>query len=213
MLERVSFAVEGTEVEGILHVPEVETIGGVIEMGGGAMEHGAFVCEALAAAGVAALRFAFRVRPAGGKTVDAMAGLADAAAALRVLRAHPAIPQRIGLVGHSFGGVIAALAAGQESQLSAVALLAAPAERPQLGSLSPPTELSRTRAPVLLVYGSADERVPLSDGERYAAVLSQARVSHRLIVIEGSDHLFSEPAHRAQMLDALAGWMRSSLTG
>ena len=211
MLQRVSFAVAGTEIEGILHLPDGETIGGVIEMGGGAIEHGAFVCEALAAAGVAALRFAFRVRPAGGSTVDPMAGLADAAAAIRLLRAHPAVPQQIGAVGHSFGGVVAALAAGRDSRLRAAALLAAPAERPELGSVRPLAELSRTRARVLLVYGSADERVAPAEGERYAAVLSQARVRHRLVVVEDADHFFSAHDQRTQMLDALTDWMKTSL--
>src|SRR5207248_2917767 len=62
MLQRVSFSVAGAAVEGILHLPEVETIGGVLELGGRVsdIEAGRFVCEALAAAGVAALRFAYR---------------------------------------------------------------------------------------------------------------------------------------------------------
>jgi dipeptidyl aminopeptidase/acylaminoacyl peptidase len=211
VLQRVSFPVAGTEVEGILHLPDGETIGGVIEMGGGVIEHGAFVCEALAAAGVAALRFAFRVRPSGGRTVDADAGLADAAAAVRLLRAHPMVPQRIGAVGHSFGGIVAARVAGRDSRIRAAALLAAPAERPELGGIRPTAEISRTRARVLLCYGSADERVPPSEGERYARVLSQARVTHRLVVIDGADHFFSAPSHRAQMLEALTEWTRTSL--
>ncbi len=213
MLQRVSFPVAGTEVEGILHLPDGETVGGVIEMGGGAIEHGAFVCEALAAAGIAALRFAFRVPPRGGGTVDAEAGLADAASAVRLLRAHPSIPQRIGAVGHSFGGVIAARVAGRDSRIRAAALLAAPVARPELGAIKPAAELSRTRARVLLCYGSDDERVPPAEGDRYAAVLSQARVTHRLVVIEGADHFFSAPLPRLRMLKTLTEWMRASLEG
>lgn len=213
MLQRVSFPVAGTDVEGILHLPEGETVGGVVEMGGGALEHGAFVCEALAAVGVAALRFAFRVRPEGGRTVDPLSGMADAAAAIRLLRAHPQIPQRLGAVGHSFGGVIAALAAGRDSRLRAAALLAAPAERPELGTLRPPAELSHTRARVLIVAAGQDERVASGEAERYAAVLRQAGVVHRLVTIEGADHLFSAPEHRKRMLAELTDWMRSSLEG
>ncbi len=211
MLQRVSFPVAGTEIIGILHLPEGETVGGVIEMGGGDHEHGAYVCQALAAAGVAALRFAFRVRPQGGRTVDPTAGLADAAAAIRLLRAHPAIPGRIGVVGHSFGGVVAALAAGRDSRIRAAALLEAPAERPQLGTIRPPAELSHTRARVLLVYGTSDDRVPAEDAERYASVLRQAGVVHRVVTIDGADHFFSAPEHRARMLAELADWMRRGL--
>lgn len=213
MLQKVSFPVGGTEVIGILHLPEKDTVGGVIEMGGGEIEHGAYVCEALAAAGVAALRFAFRIRPRGGRTVDPLAGLADAAAAVRLLRAHPAIPQRIGAVGHSFGGVVAALVAGRDSRIRAAALLAAPAERPQLGAIRPPAELSHTRARVLLVSAGADERVAPGDAERYASVLRQAGVAHRVVTIEGADHLFSAAADRTRMLGELTDWMRSALAG
>lgn len=212
MLQRVGFPVAGVEIEGILHLPDGESIGGVVEMGGGGIEDGAFICEALAAAGVAALRFEFRVRPRGGRTVDLSSGLADAAAAIRLLRAHPAIPQRIGAVGHSFGGVVAALAAGRDSRVRAAALLAAPAERLEFGAVRPLAELSHTRARVLLCYGSADAGTPVADGERYAAVLSQARVRHRLVVIDGADHFFSTPEYRAQLVEAVTDWMTEGLS-
>ncbi|MGH2449982.1 MAG: alpha/beta hydrolase family protein, partial [Candidatus Limnocylindria bacterium] len=113
MLQRVSFPVTGNEVEGVLHLPDGECAGGVIEMGGGDSEQGAYVCDALAASGVAALRFAFRIQR------DTAAGLIDAAAAIRLLRAHPAIPQRVGVVGHSQGGLVAAVAAGRDSRVRA----------------------------------------------------------------------------------------------
>jgi len=213
VLQSVSFRVADTDVPGILHLPDGPIVGGVVEMGGGALEDGAFVCEALAASGVAALRFAFRVRPEGGRTVDPLSGMADAAAAIRLLRAHPRIPQRVGAVGHSFGGVIAALAAGRDSRLRAAALLAAPAERPELGTIRPPAELSHTRARVLIVAAGQDERVAPGEAERYASVLRQAGVVHRLVTIEGADHLFSAAEHRQQMLTELTGWMRSALEG
>ncbi|MGH2451126.1 MAG: alpha/beta hydrolase family protein, partial [Candidatus Limnocylindria bacterium] len=82
---------------------------------------------------------------------------------------------------------------------------------PYTGSLRPIAELSRTRARVLLAYGGADETVDPSDAERYASVLRTAGVVHRLTVIEGADHLFSAPEHRAAMLAAVTGWMRESL--
>src|SRR5258708_27820403 len=107
MLQRVSFPVAGTEVEGILHLPEGETLGGVAILPGrgGAIERTAYLGDALAAAGIAALRFAFRIES------DAFAGLADTGGAVRLLRAHAAIPQRFGLLGWSFGAPVAALSA------------------------------------------------------------------------------------------------------
>lgn len=207
MLQRVSFPVQGTEVIGVLHLPDGGTVGGVIAMGGGDIEHGAYIREALASAGIAALGFAFRVPR------DTPAGLTDAAAAIRLLRAHPAVPQRIGIVGHSQGGLVAAMAAGRDSRVRAAAILAAPAERDYTGNLRPIAELSRTRARVLLVYGGADELVAPEDAERYASVLRQAGVVHRVVTIDGADHQFAAPAHRARMLEALTDWMRSALAG
>lgn len=205
MLQRVSFPVAGTQVVGILHLPDGPAIGGVILMGGGDVESGADLCDALSAGGVAALRFAFRVQR------DTPSGLQDAAAAIRLLRAHPGIPQRIGAVGHSQGGLVAAVAAGRDSRLRAAALICAPAERPYTGQLRPIAELSRTRAQILLVYASADEVVAPADAERYASVLRQAGVVHRVVVIEGADHELTAPEDRAAALDHVTTWMRSSL--
>src|SRR2546423_6009148 len=53
--------------------------------------------------------------------------LADAAGAIRVLKAHPDVPERLGIVGFSFGGTVAALVAGRGSRGCAALLAAAPA--------------------------------------------------------------------------------------
>jgi dipeptidyl aminopeptidase/acylaminoacyl peptidase len=209
MLQRVSFAVAGVEIEGILHLPDGETLGGVAELGGRVpdIETGRFVCEALAAAGVAALRFAYRTAS------DVPGNLADTAGAIRLLRAHPAIPQRIGVAGHSYGGAIAGIAAGRDSRIRAAALLVPPAERDYFGTLRPMAELSRTRAKVLLVGATADAVVPPEHTERYAVVLRQAGVAHRVVMVEGADHGFTQPVHHAAMLEAVTAWFRGALAG
>jgi len=114
MLQRVGFTVQGGEIEGILHLPDGATAGGAAVLGGrnGKGEHGAYLCDALAAAGIAALRFDHRAE-------DPASRLADAGGAIRLLRAHPAIPQLTAVVGHSYGAAIAALAAGRDSRLRA----------------------------------------------------------------------------------------------
>lgn len=141
-------------------------------------------CAALAAAGVGALRFRFR-EPA---TLDS--ALADAAGAVRLLRAHPSLPNTVGIVGFGFGAAVAAVAAGRDSRLKAAALVDPPA---QLGeSRRPLAEVSRTRARVLVLSDSPD-------GERYATVLSQARVTNRLA---------GERDDRPRLI---AEWLRESL--
>jgi dienelactone hydrolase len=207
VLQRVSFPVAGTEVEATLHLPDGETIGGVAVLPArfGGSEPGAYLCDALALSGVAALRFDSRVP---GNVAE---GLADAAGAIRLLRAHPAIPQRVGIAGHSYAGAVAALAAGRDSRVRAAALLVPPAERDYFGTLKPMAELSRTRARVLLVAAGADAVVPPGDPERYAVLLRQAGVVNRLVTIDGSDHNFTLPNYRTAMLEAVTSWFREAL--
>jgi dienelactone hydrolase len=216
MLQRVSFPVAGGEIEGIVHLPDGDAVGGaaVLHGFGGHPEQTHIVasCEALAAAGVGALRFAYRDHEPPRMTLDS--ALADTAAALRLLKAHPRLSGALGIVGFSFGGTVAAITAGRDSRVKAAVLAAAPAHFARTeadGRWKPVAELSRTRARVLLVWGSRDTQVPYADAERYAAVLTQARVRNRIVTIEGADHDFNGEAERALMLVAVTDWMRDSL--
>lgn len=208
MLQRVSFPVGGTEIEAILHLPEGETLGGVAVLPGRmhTIESGRYLSEAIAAAGIAALRFAHR-------SDDGLDRLADTAGAIRLLRSHPAIPQRIGVVGHSYGGAIAALAAGRDSRIRSAVLIVPPTQRDYMGSIKPVAELSRTRAKVLIVSATADEVVDPGDGERYATVLRQGGAACRVTQIEGADHMFTSPEHRTALTTAVTTWLRETLAG
>ena len=212
MLQRVSFNVGDAEVEGILHLPDGDALGGVAVLhglsGGPEEPHIRSVCDALSARGVGALRFHFRATEGGTTALDS--ALADTAGALRLLRAHPALPQRTGVVGFGFGGAVAAVAAGRDSRLKVAVLGAAPAL--VAGSRRPLAEITRTRARVLLLRGSRDRQLPSVDAARYSGVLSQARVTHRVVTIEGGDHLFSPAGPRARMATEAAEWARESLS-
>ncbi len=218
MLQRVSFLVPGGELEGVLHLPERDAVGGcaVLHGFGGHPDqpHVVATCAALAGAGVAALRFAYRDHEPPRMTLDS--ALADAAGAIRLLKAHPSIPERLGVVGFSFGGAVAAIAAGRDSRIRAAVLAAAPAmgaDHPRAAGAKwkPVAELSRTRARVLLIWGSRDTVVPIENAERYRAVLSQARVTNTLVTIEGGDHDFEPAAARERMTAAVAQWVGESL--
>ena len=206
MLQRVSFPVGGSEIEGLLHLPDGETIGGVAVLGGRihSIDSLTYLCEAIAAAGVAALRFAHRAD-------DGLDRLADTAAAIRLLRGHPSIPQRIGVVGHSYGAAIAALAAGRDSRLRSAVLIAPPAQRDYFGSIKPIAELSRTRAKVLIVAPADDEVVDPADAERYAAVLRQGGAPCRVVRIDGADHMFTRPEHREALVSTVTAWLHETL--
>jgi len=218
--QRVGINVADSEIEGVLHLPDTEPLGAapVLHGFGGQPEqpHIVATCESLARTGVAALRFAYRDHQPPRMTLGS--GLADAAGAIRVLKAHPDIPERLAVVGFSFGGTVAALVAGRDSRIRAAVLAAAPAVAgPQFTAWSndekwkPVAELSRTRARVLLIWGSRDGEVPFENAERYAAVLSQARVPNRIVTIDGADHDFAPAGPRAKMTEAVANWVREAL--
>jgi dienelactone hydrolase len=218
--QRVGIRVDDTELEGVLHLPDASALGGaaVLHGFGGHPDqpHIVATCDALAHAGVAALRFAFRDHEPPRMTLAS--ALADAAGAIRLLKAHPDVPERLGVVGFSFGGTVAALVAGRDSRIRAAVLAAAPAVAgPHFtawsndGKWKPVAELSRTRARVLLIWGSRDSEVPFENAERYAAVLSQARVPNRIVTIDGGDHDFAPAGSRAKMAQTVAEWMRETL--
>ena len=207
MLQRVGIACAGQEIEGILHLPDGETIGGAVVLhgAGGTSEHSAPLCAALAGAGVAALRFTMR------DVQDPALALAETAGAIRVLRAHPSVPQRVGVVGYSYGGIVAALTAGRDSRVRAAALIATPGDWPFFGTWKPIAELSRTRAKVLIVRAGDDASVGSGEADRYAAVLTQARVRHRVATIDGADHAFARPGTSTTMHAAVTDWMKEGL--
>ena len=101
--------------------------------------------------------------------------------------------------------------AGRDSRIRAAVLAAAPARFGDDDKLKPIAEVTRTRARVLLIWGSRDTQVPLTNAKRYAAVLSQARVTHRTVIIEGGDHDFSPAGPRAMMAQRVTEWCRESL--
>ena len=212
-LQRVSFIVPGGELEGTLHLPEARAIGGVAVLHGfgGHPEqpHIIAACDALAAAGVAALRFAYRDHEPPRMTLAS--GLADASGAIRLLKAHPDIPEAMGVVGFSFGGAVAALVAGRDSRVRAAVLAAAPARFGDDDKFKPIAEITRTRARVLLLWGSRDTQVPITNAERYAAVLSQARVPHRTVMVAGGDHDFAPAGARDKMAQEVSEWCRENL--
>ncbi|GAC1461551.1 MAG: hypothetical protein NVSMB8_13040 [Candidatus Limnocylindrales bacterium] len=146
--------------------PERSTIGAAAVFGAPgdtADDRLASLCDALASEGIAALRFVYR-EPATFETA-----LADVAGAIRLLKAHPLVPERLAVVGHELGGAVAAFAAGRDSRIVAAVVVDAPGQVSDAG-WRPIAELSRTRSRVLLIGG---------DAERYAAVLMQARVRNQ----------------------------------
>jgi dienelactone hydrolase len=126
------------------------------------------LAEGLSSRGIAVLRFEKRTKQYGAK----MAGdpsledevLLDAVAAVRVLRARPEIdPNRIVVVGHSLGALLAPEIAVRSASIAGVVLLAPPGR--------PPWEMVLAQ----MRYLEAP-REELTETERKIALLKQARL-------------------------------------
>jgi len=178
----VTFAAGELSLEGALHLPAAAPAPGVLvchphPQYGGDMDNNVVVaaCEALAAGGCAALRFNFRGTGGSDGAFDQGKGEQDdARAALAWLAALPEVDERrLGLVGYSFGAVVAAEVAG--GQLRGLALI------------SPPLNYADLRVawgcPALLLGSDQD---PLAPAARLRLVADAPGVELHLVT--GADH-------------------------
>lgn len=77
------------------------------------------------------------------------------------------------------------------------------ASRYEMGPL-----LSGMTAPTLIIHGDRDEIVPLSQSQ---ALLSNLGGNGNLLIVPGADHLFSDPGHFLQMINAAHKWFTTYL--
>lgn len=211
MLERIGFAVRGTPLTGTLHVPDGTVLGVALVLhgygGDPEQPHVVDTCAALARAGVAAARFAYRDHQPPKMTYAS--ALEDARGAARELEHRGLDTRRLAVVGFSFSGAVAALLAAAESSTRAVVIAAGIAHTRD--GLDPVAALAEAKAPTLLLWGTRDDHVPLLHARRYEGALEAASVRHELRMIEGADHDFGPGRCRAEMAAAVAGWVRASL--
>jgi pimeloyl-ACP methyl ester carboxylesterase len=109
----------------------------------------------------------------------------------------------LGLFGSSTGGAAALWAASNRPD--AVAGVVSRGGRPDL---TPPEQLARVRAPVLLIVGGNDTQV--IEMNREAAMMLQA--PHRLAIIPAASHLFEEPGKLEEMTDTARSWFAQVLS-
>jgi dipeptidyl aminopeptidase/acylaminoacyl peptidase len=146
--EEIHFESEGQRIYGMLHLPDSEgphpTVALLHGFTGTRIEsHRLFVKTArrMAERGMAALRFDFRGSgESEGDFVEMtiQGEIADARQAINYLEGRPEVnPDRIGLLGLSLGGVVAACLAGQDRRVKALALWATPDLRQFASSNAP----------------------------------------------------------------------------
>ncbi len=242
---------EGQRIFGVVHRPAV----GVAPCAAVAIYHG-FVgskdqphqlyvklAEALARAGIVALRIDFRGRgDSEGETVDITpAGdLGDATAALTYLEGLPDVDAaRLGLIGHSWGGTVAALLAGRDPRVRGTVLWNPPINVREwdppfeeidgrqvlevFGNLvgrefyaatrhiDPIAALVGVRGPVLVVQSGADEVVASAEFSRLKAALADNHISHDGAVIDGADHAFMHHAWERDAIAHTVAWLQQAL--
>jgi len=77
--------------------------------------------------------------------------------------------------------------------------------------ISPILHVDRSDPPTLIIHGTADTLVPIASGRSIYAALKQASVVTEFIEIEGGDHGFTNPDHRARAGKAMAEWFAAEL--
>ena len=132
MEERVSFVSNGLKLAGVLHAPEGRSASGpapaflVLHGFGSNKDSGGSTATArmLASFGYAALRFDMRGCGESDGTrgrVICLEQVEDTRSALTFLQSHPAVhPDRIAVIGSSFGGAVSVYAGGVDQRIAAV---------------------------------------------------------------------------------------------
>jgi dipeptidyl aminopeptidase/acylaminoacyl peptidase len=145
-------------------------------------------------------------------------------------------PQRVAIVGASYGGYAALMGAVKTPALYRCAISFAGVsdlidlvfqesnyiggaasveaqigsvwgDRERLRATSPALQAERIQAPVLLVHGSTDRVVPVSQSKSMAAALSRAGKPHRYIEQEGGDHYLSRYSHRLEFFKEMEAFL------
>jgi dipeptidyl aminopeptidase/acylaminoacyl peptidase len=137
----------------------------------------------------------------------------------RVIADGIADPERLGLMGWSYGGYLTSWALGHSDRFRAISIgapvvdlmsmhgtadirdfipsyFARPFDLDRLRARSPLWTLKKTKAKVLIQHGENDERVPLSQGTMLYRALDELGVDVRMVVYPRSGHTAREPKLR-----------------
>jgi len=243
---QVGFRSGGQQVVALLHLPQSTPAPGVIMCHGftghKAETHRLFVDAArdFTRNGLAVLRFDFRGSGDSEGEFHEMTisrEIEDARAALDCLTARPEVdPVRLGVLGLSLGGCVAACLAGTDDRVRALVLWAAVAHPERsfarhapeftgdvldmngwplgrgfvndLPNIQPLKQIASYVGPSLVLHGSNDEAVPPSDASDYRLALGGRC---RLHMIEGADHVFSTLRYKAEAIEVSRDFLVSAL--
>jgi len=195
--------------------------------------------RALAARGIAAVAFDFLHSGESDGAFERMSvpgEIADAEAMTRWLAAQPFTDRsRLGLLGFSLGGLVAACLNARTDAYGAHVLVAPttvenlarharrwrdPHGRIRIGAhhlnrrfietlegLDPAGDLARPPRPTLIIQGSGDETVPPATSRHFARALERAGAPARTLEIAGAGHTFADPEHQDQLARAATDFL------
>jgi dipeptidyl aminopeptidase/acylaminoacyl peptidase len=161
----------------------------------------------------------------GGDLRDVLAGL-DAATAVI-----PANPKRMGIMGWSYGGYMTMWALTQTNRFKAAVSGAGLSDwlsyygtngidtwmTPFFGATvyddpavyaksSPITFIKNVHTPTLMLGGTLDDEVPITQSYEYWHALRALHVPAQLVVYPGEGHLFNKPADQLDVSRRIVGW-------
>lgn len=159
-----------------------------------------------------------------------------------VIDAAASLYPHIAVVGHSMGAAVAVIRAATDPRISALVSLAGMVEtrrfaETEFGDVTPgdglmwdepdcplsqaymddlcqkvvsvAAQAEKVAVPWLLVHGTADDVVRSSDTQAIVSLFGKQATSH---FIDGADHSFNDPAHKAEMTRTVADWLASLAT-
>jgi uncharacterized protein len=129
-------------------------------------------------------------------------------------------PDKIGIIGSSFGGTAALIKSARDARIKCVSLWATPHLLLKEGNGSIDdiffkddiyTDFltydilseSGNVSCALVIHGEMDETVPSIEGKKIYENLQQPK---SLEIIEGGDHVFSDPSHRERVINLALDW-------
>jgi alpha/beta superfamily hydrolase len=196
--ERITFGsvdADSLQLEGVLHMPAVETsprpavvVCHPHSLHGGSADVPVIVATAreLALRGMLALRYNFRgVGGSEGSFGDGVAEVADVAGAVEHMATRQGVdPERLYLMGYSFGASVGLRYVETDPRIGAIAALCLPLGPMTIGSLDDDFWSSYAR-PKLFLAGDRDDICPLSELRPLVDALPDPK---KLIVLDGADH-------------------------
>jgi predicted alpha/beta-hydrolase family hydrolase len=173
---------------------------------------GVYACRALAAEGMASVRFQFPYQEAGKRSPDPPHVLEETWCAVLEAVRTPGVRLVVG--GRSMGGRIASQVVGQGAEVDALALFAYPLHPPGRPHQTRDRHLPAIKAPTLFCSGTNDA---FASPDELSAAASKVRLS-TIHLLNGADHGFAVPKSSGRTRDdvwaeavaALLDWLQTA---